>query len=260
MKSLRLLLLFIFASNSYASNLMCGFEGMHFYPEEKVISLNSMFIIEGYAASQETINSFKERRIFLESEDGTLISLYLQEILVGRMQLTQAVLKPTSPLKPFTSYTLKYSDQTEAETRQLTQYNRHTKKFDKLEWRTAGPTYMNSSDGAAITFKYSSSDVVHFGCGPAVHTFFSVNNVPSTEVWFRTEFIDVSNNQKTTFYLKASKGILGLGHGMCSGAFRYRGSGKYKARFIAVNTDGTVLKRSNWKIFDSPYTIAQRKS
>ncbi len=77
---------------------------------------------------------------------------------------------------------------------------------------------------------------------------------------FRTEFIDVSNNQKTTFYHKASKGILGLGHGMCSGAFRYRGSGKYKARFIAVNTDGEVLKRSNWKIFDSPYTIAQRKS
>jgi hypothetical protein len=109
---------------------------MQFFPSTKEISLNSMFIIQGYAFSQKTIKSFKERIIYLESENGELIELNLQEILTGQMQLTQAIFCPTSELKSNTKYFLKYSDQTENEGREMMQYNREKKEREKVYWKT----------------------------------------------------------------------------------------------------------------------------
>ena len=118
-----LLLLFCTINTIHAADgIMCAMSAMNFYPEQKEISLNTMFIIEGYAISQETINSFKNRKIFLESENGDLIQLHLQKILKGQMRLTQAILKPTIPLKPYTTYSLKYANQTKEESKEMTRY------------------------------------------------------------------------------------------------------------------------------------------
>ena len=68
MKKIILLLLLTFGINTAFAE--CAMSGMTFYPEKKEISLNSMFIIQGYSFSQKTINSFKERTIYLESENG----------------------------------------------------------------------------------------------------------------------------------------------------------------------------------------------
>ena len=109
----------------------CSYRGMYFYPSTKEISLNSVFIIEGYADSQKTINSFKGRSIYLESESGELIELNLQEILTGKMNLTQAIFCPASELKPNTTYFLKYADQTENEGREMMKYDRDKKRERK---------------------------------------------------------------------------------------------------------------------------------
>ncbi|MDW7695332.1 hypothetical protein R9C00_27910 [Flammeovirgaceae bacterium SG7u.111] len=68
---------------SYAE---CAFSGFKFYPEKREISQNSIFIIEGYSYSQKVINSFsKNRQAYLESEDGTIVDLLLEEVLIGQM-------------------------------------------------------------------------------------------------------------------------------------------------------------------------------
>ena len=77
----KIILLFLLILGIKSSFADCSMSGMYFFPETEDISLNSMFIIEGYAFSQKTINNFKERKIYLESESGELVELNLQEIL-----------------------------------------------------------------------------------------------------------------------------------------------------------------------------------
>ena len=61
MKKIILLVLLTFGIKTASAD--CSMSGMTFYPEQKEISLNSMFIVQGYSFSQKIINSFKERTI-----------------------------------------------------------------------------------------------------------------------------------------------------------------------------------------------------
>jgi hypothetical protein len=121
MKNIIFLLVLIFGIESANAEVffMCSNSGMEFFPSTKEISLNPMFIIQGYATNQETINSFKNRTIYLESKNGEIFELHLEKILKGQMRLTQAIFRPVSELKPNTTYFLKYSEQTENEEREM---------------------------------------------------------------------------------------------------------------------------------------------
>ena len=226
--------------------------GMYFYPETKEISLNSMFIIEGYAFSQKTIIKFKERKIYLESESGELIELNLQEILTGQMQLTQAVFCPISELKPNTKYFLKYSDQTENEGREMMLYNREKKESEEVYWKTTDKKTLETLN-SNLNIEFKKTKVIHYGCGPSANAIFNVKNKSESEIWYKTEVVDLSTNAKKVFYIKEWNGKLNVGHGMCSGAFTYSNKGKYKVRFTPMNTDGNSLKTTDWKIFESPF-------
>ena len=250
MKNIILILLFTFGIKSAFAD--CSSSGMNFFPSTEEISLNSMFIIQGYAFSQKTINSFKNRTIYLESENGELIVLELQELLKGQMQLTQAFFCPVSELKPNTTYTLKYSDQTENEGREMTKYNREKKESEKVYWKT---TNKKSADTlySNLTLEFEKTDVIHYGCGPEANAIFQIKNKPDSEVWYKTEVIELETNKKSIYYIKDWNGTLNVGHDMCSGAFTFNRKGKYKVRFTPMNIDGKTLKTTNWKTFESPF-------
>jgi hypothetical protein len=61
-----------------------------------------------------------------------------------------------------------------------------------------------------------------------------------------------SPNEKTTFYIREWEETLDVGHGMCSGAFKFKKEGDYKVRFTPMNIDGISLKTTNWETFKSP--------
>ena len=90
----KIILLFLLILGIKSSFADCSMSGMYFFPETEDISLNSMFIIEGYAFSQKTINNFKERKIYLESESGELVELNLQEILTSRSLASSNICPP----------------------------------------------------------------------------------------------------------------------------------------------------------------------
>ena len=250
MKKFILLLLIVFGIKS--SFAECSMSGMQFFPEQKEISLNSRFIIQGYAFSQKTINSFKERTVYLESENGELIELNLQELLIGQMQLTQAIFCPTSELKPNTKYFLKYSDQTENEGREMMQYNRDKKEWEKVYWKTTAKKTLESLN-SNLTLEFEKTEVIHYGCGPEANAIFKIKNKTESEIWYKTEVIETETNMKSVFYIKEWNEKLNVGHNMCSGAFSFKRKGKYKVRFTPMNTDGKSLKTTDWTTFDSPY-------
>lgn len=250
MKKIILLLLVVFGTKS--SFAECSMSGMQFFPEQKEIGLNSMFIIQGYSFSQKTINSFKKRVIYLESENGELIELNLQELLTGQMQLTQAIFCPTSELKPNTKYFLKYSDQTENEEREMKQYNRERKVSEKVYWETTDKKVVETLN-TNLNLEFEKTEVIHYGCGPSANAIFNVKNKAKSEIWYKTEVIEIETNKKTIYYIKEWNGKLNVGHGMCSGAFTFNRKGNYKVRFTPMNTDGKSIKTTNWKTFESPF-------
>lgn len=250
MKKIILVLFLTFGIKSAFAE--CGMGGMQFFPEQKEIGLNSMFIIQGYSMSQKTINSFENRTIYLESENGELIELNLQEILKGQMQLTQAIFKPTIELKPNTIYFLKYSDQTEDEGREMMQYNREKKEREKVFWKTKNKKSVEDlNSNLAIVFKKTETKL--YGCGPSKNIIFDVNNKSESEIWYKTEVVEIETNKKTVYFIKEENGQLNVGHGMCSGAFIFNKNGNYKVRFTPMNIDGKSLKTTEWIIFKKPY-------
>ncbi len=210
-------------------------------------------MLQGYSFSQQTVESFKDRDVFLETEDGEKISLLLQEILKGQMGLTQAIFKPSSLLKPNTKYFLKYSNQTESEDYEMKKWNSETKQMEKIYWQTSEIKNATSiSSGLELNFE--KTEVVHYGCGPSANAIFNIKSSNGIEIWYKTELIEVSTNTKTTFYLLERENKLNVGHGMCGGGFIFKNNGKYKVRFTPMNTDGEKGKVTDWEIFESPFT------
>lgn len=250
MKKIIFLLLLTFGIKTAFAD--CAMSAMYFFPETKEISLNSKFIIQGYAYSQKTINSFKNRKVYLESESGELIELNLEEFYIGQMQLTQAIFCPTSELKPNTKYFLKYSDQTENEEREMKQYNREKKEREKVYWKTSDKKELETLN-SNLNVEFEETEVVHYGCGPSANAIFNVKNKSESEIWYKTEVVDLNTNNKKVFYIKEWNGKLNVGHGMCAGAFTYKNKGKYKVRFTPMNTVGKSLKTTDWTTFESPF-------
>lgn len=256
MKKITFILLIIIGINStYAK---CGMSGMQFFPEKRNISLNSIFIIEGYSTSVLTINSFKKRAVFLKSENGELIKLNVVEILESQKNLMQAIFKPQKRLKPNTTYFLQYAQQTENETSDMIQWNSMTKLNEKVHWKTTDEksvAILNSS--AAIKFK--KTEVVHFGCGPSVNAIFDTNNKSDSEIWYKTELYNITTSKKAVYYIKSENQEIYVGHDMCSGAFTFNKNEKYKVRFTPINIDGKLSNTSDWQIFENPYLNAKNE-
>lgn len=254
MKKIILFQLFIFGVKIVSAD--CADVGMQFFPSTKEISLNSKFIIQGYALSQKTIDSFKNRIIYLESDNGKLIELNLQEILKGQMLLTQAIFYPVIALKPNTHYKLKYSNQTENEVKAMMQYNKLTKEMEQVYWKTTTKKNLDTLN-TSLNIKFKRTTVNYYGCGPSAMAIFDVNNQREYEIWYKTEVVEMKTNNKTIFYIKAQNAQLNVGHGMCSGAFTFNKKGLYKVRFKALNTDGKLITATQWHTFKSPFSDNQ---
>ena len=250
MKKILLLVFVLFGMESVFAE--CSMNGMQFFPEQKEIPLHSKFIIQGYALSQKTITSFKNRTVYLESESGELIVLNLQELLTGKMELTQAIFSPASALKPNTIYFLNYSDQTENEGREMMQYNRVKNVREKVYWKTTDQNFVESLP-TNLTLVFEKTAVIHYGCGPHANAIFEIKNKPVGEIWYKTEVIELETNTKTVFYIKEENGKLHVGHDMCSGAFTFKNKGTYQVRFTPMNIDGQSLKTTDWISFVSPF-------
>lgn len=248
----KLILFIIIILNINFSFADCSSSGMQFFPMSKTISLNPMFIIQGYAYSQQTIESFKNRNVYLIDENGGKINLKLIEIIKGQMSLTQAIFKVESPLRPKTKYFIRYSNETTSEISERKKYNSTINKSEEIFWETnedENTELLNPN----LKLKFDKTDVIHYGCGPSANAIFEVNNLSKSETWFKTEVIEISTNTKTTFYITSYENKINVGHGMCSGAFTFKNNGKYKVRFTAMNTDGKELKSTEWTTFESPF-------
>jgi len=251
MKKIVLFLILILNVNfSFAD---CSSSGMQFLPNSKTISLNPMFIIEGYYYSQQTVLTFENRKVYLVSENGEKVNLKLIQILKGKMSLTQAIFKAEIPLQPKTKYFIKYSNETLSEINERKKWNATSKKNEEIFWETNEDINLEELK-PNLKIKFDKTEIIHYGCGPSANANFETTNTSNLEIWYKTEVVEISTNTKHIYYLTSYENKISVGQDMCSGAFTYKKNEKYKVRFVPMNIDGKELKPTEWTIYESPFT------
>ncbi|WP_137403936.1 hypothetical protein [Echinicola rosea] len=198
------------------------------------------------------MNSFYDRKVYLESKDGQLIKMELQEILVGQLQLTQAVFKPSQCLLPNTTYSIKYENQTEMETREMYGWDSDTESREKIQWTTQ-PTINSDYMTRPLKINYITSEVNYYGCGPEAYAIFEIENPHTIEKWYKVTLVDLSTHEESIYIITAYEGKLYIGHGMCAGPFVFNSNGKYKLKVSQMDLNGKYHPPTPWITFQNPY-------
>ncbi|WOI22292.1 hypothetical protein [Nonlabens ulvanivorans] len=221
---------------------------------KKEISLNPMFVIEGYGNAQKKIKSFEERKVFLESEHGDLIELKLVDVLVGEKKLMQAIFKPAISLKKNTIYYLSYDNQTKEEKKfELVRWTYSPTNRERVQWRTSNLS-KNKPLSKNINFIYSRNTFSDYDHTESANAIFLIKNKSSSIYWVKTEVVSTITNVSTVYYLYLNETDekLSVGHNICSGAFNYSIEGRYKVRFTPMNLDGDSIGTTEWYSYDNP--------
>ncbi|MEM1357206.1 MAG: hypothetical protein AAGF89_03365, partial [Bacteroidota bacterium] len=71
----------------------------------------------------------------------------------------------------------------------------------------------------------------------------------------KTELASLESGKANIYFLKLDQsGKVNVGHGMCSGAFTYKRSGKYKVRFSLMDICGNESEKwTEWVVFNTPF-------
>lgn len=258
---MRSLILFLLTLSS-AANLLadCSWGGLYVYPQTDTINANSWIILEGYANDQYIVDSLHIGfDIYLES-DKEKVLLTEKYIFRGDIGLTQVVLTPSSNLETGKTYYLKIINRTTEEEVVIDKWNEISNESEAIHWNvcqaldTTAPKMLEAP-------RLIDKSTIHYGCGPAVNAVFEISTKDQSLIFVKTQLVNMLTGKATTYMLSLNNTLnrdkpnkLRVGHGMCSGAFRYKENRKYKVRFCLYDSSGnTTGEWTEWIKYDSPY-------
>lgn len=220
---------------SFYSYSLCSYSGLSVFPNNKNIYQNSIFIVDGYAQSQEIILGLnKGYDIYLKS-GSQKIKLLVTETLEGQFRLTQAVLKPERELTAGLEYTLCIDNLPEYET--LNRYNYTSEKYELIKYLVIAGNDTEKPEITAIPKEVNKS-LIYYGCGPSVHVVFSNTAKDSTEIIIKTTVKNLKTGKETIYYIEPEGESIEVGHGMCSGAFEFEDGIQYEVDFTFMDASG----------------------
>ena len=240
MKQLFILIgLFFCTATAYAD---CAGTGLWIFPSGQTIKQNSIFILDGYAESQNIILGLnKKYNIYLKSGNKK-IKLLVTEICVGQFYLTQSVLKPERQLEAGLEYTMYIDNLPEYES--FTKYNKITHAYEPVTYKVVAESD-NEKPQLTTSPKELKKTLVHYGCGPSIHVVFSNPATDNSEIIVKTTVKDIKTGKETTYYIKPDGDKIKVGHGMCSGAFDFDdNSNNFEVEFSFMDASGNF---SSWK-------------
>jgi hypothetical protein len=235
MKQLLTLILGLFCTATVYAD--CAGTGLWIFPSGQTIKQNSIFVLDGYAESQNVILSLnKKHNIYLKSGNKK-IKLLVTEICVGQFYLTQAVLKPETELEAGLEYTMYIDSLPEYES--FNKYNRTTQKYEPVTYKVVAgkDTEKPILSGRPKELKKT---LVHYGCGPSIHVVFSKPAKDQSDIIIKTTVKNLETGKETTYYIEPDGDKIKVGHGMCSGAFDFDDSNNYEVDFSFMDASGNL--------------------
>lgn len=197
-------------------------------PPETALPTTPMILLDGFGNEQPHIAALAEGGTAQLVAGSHRVALVVEAIHVGDFGLTQAVLKPAEPLKPSTKYTLVLRGADKQRVRTRTFSGGDTKA---IGWTTAAarPAPLALTGAPAVT----GQSFQRFGCGPASHVEVSLPATAGTPIAVEVTLREEGAEAARSYVVPVRDGVLAIGHGMCSGAFRLTGP---ERRFTAELT------------------------
>src|SRR5690554_436969 len=251
MKYLITIILSLILSNQVYAR--CSSSGIWTYPSDGEISQNSIFIIEGFSRSQGIIDSLNIRYPMYLQADGHTVRLEVVQTHKGMFLLTQAILKPKSKLLPGKTYILKIRNYPTWEGQSIKQWNSENGRNEAVTWKVSEILDVDSPEWI-MKPKLVDKKTALYGCGPEAYSVFDLKIKDNSRSLIKTELYNIETNQSTTYYLTLEEnGKLNVGHGMCSGAFRFNKENNYKIRFSLIDLSGNSdNKWTDWLAIENP--------
>ena len=229
----------------------CMSSGIWVYPKGGTLVKNSLFFIEGYYYDQEKVRDFgKGTHAYLVNGDSK-IELETVQLYEGMMHLTTAVMKPSSTISSKRAYHLLIEDE-EGNEEYIKEYDGRNHKWHKIFWKIA-----DKEDTSSPSWEqeptFEKTDYVAFGCGPAVNALFNAQLSDQSKTFVVTEVKNLTAEESNTYLLNIEGNTLSIGHGMCSGAFKYKEKHKYAVRFKLMDICGNENEEwTEWTNFKNP--------
>lgn len=242
----------------------CGTFVLTAYPSVNEIPKNGIFILQGYGAAQNIVDSLNLRYpVYLLSENGDKVQLEVQEIQAGMFRLNQAILKPAAILSPGIEYELRVENLPNEEYQSPQRYDPVGEDYTNARW-TVKALLDVTPPALKGKVKFKESSYSAFGCGPAVYAHFKMKFLEDEQVFVKTELMSIIRRDTviTSYYLLLERGEnLAVGHGMCSGGFYYEARHKYKARFQLMDFSGNLEGAwTEWIEFENPLKRKNRSN
>ena len=246
MKNIILFLLFIIT----ASKLSAGCVGdIRIFPNNKEISINSIFFIEGELDNQIIDSINIKYNVYLRL-DSQKIKLQVIDFIKGQFNFSQVILKPEIPLKTGRKYYLEIDSLTEYQKEYyLSRYNIKTYLREPICW-----TVTNYEDNLNPQWLILPSILDLFVDERSVFVNFNSKIKDQSEILIKVELIELESNKNILFYLyNNTNENIKVGHYWCASIFHYSLNKKYKIHFLLSDFSGNKNENyTDWVIFDSP--------
>lgn len=233
-----------------SDNFSCSSRGINAWPTTETALPNQQFMVQGYAIDEIVAARMgKTYHAYLQSE-GERVDLEVVSIHVGQKWLTQAILKPKSLLKEGVEYELTVDGLDEQQT--IGRYDSKAGKYKPYRWKVVG----KADDAAPKWFAPPKEHGKHydmFGCGPALGVEFVVNADEMNDLRVLVQLRPQGGTEWTSYCIPVYKGLIDIGHGMCSGEFTLHEAKSFEAKFSLVDPAGNTTEWTESLIqFDRP--------
>lgn len=239
MKKLISFIMCLFVSVSVYA--ICRSNMLSIFPSGQTIKQNSVFILDGYANSQDIILNLNTKHNIYLLSGNKKIKLIVSEIYVGQYRLTQAMLKPETELEAGLEYTMHIDSLPVRE--RFNRYNNVTKEYEPVTYKVIAG---RDNEKPQLSQKPSvvNKTFVYFACGPSIHVVFSNPATDSSEIIVKTTVKNLKSGKETTYFIEPNGDKIEVGRGMCSGAFNFDDSNDYEVEFSFMDGCGNLKK---WK-------------
>lgn len=254
---MRYLLLLIGLSSSIVF-ADCSSSGIYVFPASKEIYENSMFTLEGYYFSQELIKDLDSNYTAYLISKTEKIKLHILDRYQGQMDLYKVRLKSKGYLTMGEEYELKiiHNESGKVADELMNRYNPETKKYESIQFKVTKKTDKKVPVwGGEISHKENSLTL--FGCGPANYAIFESSVIDGSKVLIQVDIRNINSKEINTYLvpIDIENGLITLGHGMCSGAFKFKSGESYEVQFKPIDECGNYGAGTTWYKFDNPADV-----
>lgn len=236
---MKIILFFVVLLTTVSVDASCSTNRISVFPSGNKIRQKTTFMIEGYARSQEIIERLGSTYPVYLKSGKTKVKLVVKETLTGQYQLTQAILEPESELKIGANYELVIDKLPKYEF--VKQWNSTLKNWEPVTYEVLSetdsekPIFLSTPAETGKTF-------IRYGCGPEMHVNFSCFVSDSSEYLVKATVKNLTTNVSKSYYIRHNDSTISIGHGMCSGAFRFTGDDQYEVTFSLLDASGNTTE------------------